>query len=284
MASPPSGHRLALKQEPPPAPDSVKPLYLVLANTHSTRARQAASNSDDANQWQVKASEWIRLAHTLSSASGDADASDGLAWLESHMLDKSLPTREKATPQASPAVNGSRSLPAVSRSGIDKSFAPESSASAFARNGVHATEFQPPTMATGVDLVQFTELQTQYQMILTQLKSEQAENRILKDRIRVQEDEARALQAAVAASSSSPGQGGAGASRSARDREDAANIVRQAEAERLRLLAVINEERLAKRRAEDAEQEERSVRRRLEDQLWNGGAPSVGPRSSSGLL
>lgn len=278
----------ALKKEPSPAPESVKALYLVLANIMSTRIRQLPSDkSDEIVKWQSKASHFIRLAQELGSANaGEATNStntDGLAWLERHMLDKFMPPRDPVpTSTVIPAENDARaeSLPrSISRLSVENKSVlqgPTTSVSLISGSALQQPELiLPPASGSVVDYVRYAELQTQYSFILAQLKSSQAENARLKDKVRSQDDQIRVLQAATAAVSaaSSPHLGGKrGRSSTSTREEDATVLLRQAEAERLRLLAVINEERLAKRRAEDAEQEERSVRRKLEDQLWTSGS------------
>lgn len=223
----------------------------MLANTHNTRARQLPPNSEEANSWQAKASEWIRQAQALG-ASGDEnpahDATDGLAWLQKHMLDQSLP-RDVISPMS----------PGRAHDGALTSH----------RSGLDSADGQPLAEYTA----KIDQLQSKHQYAVSQLRAEQATRKRLEERVKSLEGLLRAtetkLVAAEARSRSSGGSGSAGEG-------SESDQLRRAEAEKTRLLGIITEERISKRRAEDAEQEERAIRRKLEDQLWMLGA-SIDP-------
>jgi hypothetical protein len=240
-----------LKREPPPAPESAKPLFLVLANTHNARSRQAQTNSEEANHWLQKASDWIRQAQALTASSnsnGEEDVRDGLAWLEQHMLDKKIPSHQIAA--ATPGTQWQISSRAESVSQQDPR--------GYERMSIDSTSSTNQ---------RFSELQIQYHFMLSQLEAAQSENRRLREKVHLLDEQASLAEARLRALGSTVSQEAPG-----REEADAKQALLQAEAERLRLLAIINEERIAKRRAEDAEQEERSVRRKLEDKLWMSGA------------
>ena len=249
------------KQAQPPAPDSVKPFHLVLANTHNARARQLPPNSEEANMWHSKASEWIRQAQALG-ANGDEnlshDASDGLLWLQRHMLDKSIP-RDVGSPVSH--------LPVQEYSpGCITNAAPSSAQRPASEGDAHLD-----ARSNGVSadyLARIDELQTKHQYAVSQLKAEQDTRKRLEERVKSLEGLLRAAEVRLVAVevNGRPASGGDGAGGNESD------LLHRAEAEKVRLLQVISEERFAKRRAEDAEQEERRVRRALEDKLWQLGA------------
>lgn len=240
----------------PPAPDSAKPFHLVLANTHNARARQLPPNSEEANLWQSRASEWIRQAQALGANDDESlshDATDGLLWLQKHMLDKFIP-RDMGSPvshlptqECAPVAAPSSQRPAS-----------EGDTHVGARSSGASTEY----------LARIDELQTKHQYALSQLKAEQDTRKRLEDRVKSLEGLLRAAEARLAvveARDRPASEGGEGGG-------NEPELLRLAEAEKVRLLQIISDERYAKRKAEDAEQEERRVRRALEDKLWQLGA------------
>ena len=245
------------KQAQPPAADSHKPFHLVLANTHNARARQLPPNSEEANMWQSKASEWIRQAQALG-ANGDEnlahDATDGLLWLQRHMLDKSVP-RDAGSPVSHLPVQD-----------YTTNVAPSSAQRPASEGEVHVD-----ARSNGVSadhLAQIDELQAKHQYAVSQLKTEQDTRQRLEDRVKSLEGLLKAAEArlvAVEARGRQVDEGNRGG-------ENGSELLRHSEAEKVRLLQIISEERYAKRRAEDAEQDERRIRRALEDKLWQLGA------------
>jgi hypothetical protein len=117
--------------------------------------------------------------------------------------------------------------------------------------------------------IKVAEAQSAHQHTLSQLKAEQTTCARLQERILSLEERLRVAEAKAATVEV------AEVRKVAADADADLDIVRRAEREKSRLLAVISEERLAKRRAEDAEQEERNIRRKLEDQLWVLGGTTV---------
>jgi hypothetical protein len=253
------------KQLQPPAPDSAKPFHLVLANTHNARARQLPPNSEEANMWQSRASEWIRQAQALG-VNGDEnlshDATDGLLWLQKHMLDKSIP-RDVGSPV-------SHLPPQEFSLGCITNAAPSSSQRPASEGDTHVGARS--NGASADYLARIDELQTKHQYALSQLKAEQGTRKRLEDRVKSLEGLLRAAEARLVAVETRGHQAGGGEGGGGNEPE----LLQLAEAEKVRLLQIISEERYAKRKAEDAEQEERRVRRALEDKLWQLGA-SIDP-------
>lgn len=227
-----------------------KPFHLVLATTHNARARQLPPNSEEANSWQAKASEWIRQAEALG-ASGDEnpahDATDGLAWLQKHMLDQSIPRDVSSPMSPGRAHNGALTS---HRSGLD---------------GADA-------QTSAEHNAQIDQIQNKHQYAISQLRAEQATRKRLEELVKSLEGRLRATETKLVAAEARSRSNGGGSSGEGSESDQ----LRRAEVEKTRLLGIISEERISKRRAEDAEQEERAIRRKLEDQLWMLGA-SIDP-------
>lgn len=199
--------------------------------------RRSTVNSEEANSWQAKASDWIRQAQALGASNEGAspdDSTDGLKWLQAHMLDRLLPD-----------ITSTQALSAI-------------------RN--HEVLIGSDTLS---DLLLDTTEQSKHQHLISQLKAEQIVRKRMEEKIKSLEGLWRAAEAKLAAAETQAPDSLGVESKSASQKSEP---LRRAEAEKLRLLSIISDERLAKRRAEDAEQEERVMRRKLEDKLWSLGA------------
>lgn len=216
--------------------------FLVLANTHNLRARALPTNSEAAKTHQDKASDWIRQAQAVGTGGDDSIVHDpraGLEWLQKHMLDKHIPRDVALSSPVSnfPTLVPSEGIPAYSK--------------------LSGNEWRA---SAAVDPLALQSEQSKHLEATKLLEAERTARKRLEEKLKSFESLLRVAESKLLAVES---RGNGAASE--------AELLRRAEAEKLRLLAVLNDERLAKRKAEDAEQEERAVRRKLEDKLWELG-------------
>ena len=258
-----------------------------------------------------KAAEWIQKAQALGVTVDEngtpKDSNDGLEWLKKHMVSSVSSSHTQAQSLSADVSPASTSAPAPAPAPAPSPAPTPAPVSAPAPSHVPAPVPVPvpapasaptpalapapaPTLALAGALetrsdqpitsesrnevadklsIKLAEAQSAHQHALSQLKAEQSARIRLQERIASLEELLRAAEAKAAAAEA------AEVRKAPADADTDVDIVRRSEREKSHLLAIISEERLAKRRAEDAEQEERNIRRKLEDQLWVLGGTTV---------
>ena len=233
-----------------------------MAHLQTMRAKRLPPNSQQANACLTKAAEWISKAQALEGDDGvPAGCGEGLEWFRK-FIDANKPKAVSSMPSGVVATTGPDTVTepdATPPAGANDD--PSNSMALVLRNGGLAAANAASEQLT----IRLAEAQTAHQHVLSQLKAEQAARARLQERVNQLEQLLRASEAKAAGNELTRG-------RPSSQNETESD---RTEREKTQLLAIISEERMAKRKAEDAEQEERAIRRKLEDQLWVLGGTTV---------
>lgn len=243
----------------------IKPLLFLMAHLQTMRAKRLPPNSQQANACLSKAAEWISKAQALEGDDGvPVGCGEGLEWFRK-FIDANRPKTVSSMPSGVVATAGPDTVAepgATPPAGANDD--PSNSMALVLRNGGLAAANAASEQLT----IRLAEAQTAQQHVLSQLKAEQAARARLQERINQLEQLLRVSEAKAAGNELTRG-------RPSSQNETESEAFNRTEREKTQLLAVISEERMAKRKAEDAEQEERAIRRKLEDQLWVLGGTAV---------
>jgi len=236
-----------------------------MAHLQTMRAKRLTPNSQQANACLNKAAEWITKAQALEGDDGvPAGSGEGLEWFRKFMA-AYKPKAVSPTPSGVVVTAGPN---AVAKPGAT----PPAGANDEANNSMALVLRNGGMAAVNAASEQLTirlaEAQTAHQHVLSQLKAEQAARARLQERVNQLEQHLRVSETKAAENELARG-------RPTSQIETEPEAFNRSEREKAQLLSIISEERMAKRKAEDAEQEERTIRRKLEDQLWVLGGTTV---------